>query len=501
MILINQQNYHEPFNCRYISTYAEYYANASPSQYGLLNMVLPFVTILAKLFFCSLADRRRAYRSFFTWFLIISLLGWGSFGVLPSFIAPQPKELGLNYLTWILICVMTSISTISMGVISCLSDAFAMNSSKKNNSSYGYIRLWGTIGWGISSIVIAYTNQTDKLPFLVPGLIMTIILITIDIIIVIFWPTNAEFNLDKSATDSSIDLNDTSTIFKETTRAQHGEIDPHRDLSPGSQDQEQQLEVIGVKIQWFLFKEVARQRKSLFRYMLLFTISGALISLQWSYFFLYLKKIYSADFTYISGLSMVGQSFLGELPLFILSKLVIQTLGRSHSLSISIISIGIRYLLYEYLLPNASMYFVLLTETLQGPSFGLFYVVMTEVGLDYSDCEAAIVKVVEAGVISNNPAQVQKLRQALRATMQSMMSACYEGLGLGIGSIVGGVIIDYYGFSSLWLWSSITAIVLGVANILVELLALPILVDKIETRQHDEGSSTTYSKNNTIQVS
>lgn len=438
-------------------------------------MVLPFVTILAKVFFCSLADRHRAYRTFFICFLVSSLIGFGSFAVLPFFIKPRPKELGLNLTAWILICIMTSASTISMSVISCLSDAFAMNSSRKNNSSYGWIRLWGTLGWGVSSILLMFINNIKSLPMLVPGLILTIILLVLNLLAQSTWPYKEDFKLDKSASDYEDADAQTGSDYQQTTAGSgYGStaLDARSFYEGGDNvvvnRSKQTLEVSSIKVQWLLFKEVARRRKSLFRYMALFTISGILISLQWSYFFPYLKKLYQDDFTFISALSMVGQSFIGELPFFIISKYFIKLLGRSNTLSLSFIAIGMRYLLYEYLLPKSSMYFVLLTESLQGPCFGLFYVVMTEVGLDYSDCEGAIVKIVREGVVGEKPEEVQKLRQALRATMQSLMSACYEGLGVGTGSIIGGLVIDYYGFSSLWFWSAHVAILLGVLNFMFD---------------------------------
>ena len=452
-------------------------------------MVLPFVTIWSKLFFCSLADRHRAYRSFFIFFLMTAMIGYGSFGILPFFIEPQPKEQGLNHVTWALICLMNSIATISMSVISCLSDAFAMNSSKKNKTSYGFIRLWGTIGWGISSFALAFINQTDRLPLLVPGLFMTIALLVLDIFAASVWTNKEDFNLDKSS--SSINTEDLVTaLSSRNTENKHQTSPPNRNYGTTMETSSsiitsasrppsgtKYIETSSFAIQWALFKEVAKRRRSIFRYMLLFTISGALISMQWSYFFIFLKEIYANNFSFISGLSMVGQSMIGELPFFLLSKYVINLCGRSHTLSISIVSLGLRYLLYEHLLPNANMYFVLLTEAFQGPSFGLYYVVMTEVGLDYSDSEEAIISIVEKGLIENDIDQIYKLRQALRATMQSLMSACYEGLGLGIGSIVGGLVIDHYGFSTLWNYSALTAIVLGLANSMIEILK-PVFVDR-----------------------
>ena len=358
---------------------------------------------------------------------------------------------------------MTSVATLSMSVISCLSDAFAMNSSKRHNTSYGSIRLWGTLGWGATSFILAFINQTDKLPLLVPGLILTIGLLSLDILFAIFWPYRDDFKLDRSSSD--IDQETYGTTSEIETSVQELSVQTNN-----NKQQEQHRDISNVSIQWLLFKEVATRRKSLYRYMCLFIISGALISLQWSYFFLFLKNIYSNDFSYISGLSMVAQSMIGELPFFILSSYIVKKLGRMHTLSISIISIGLRYLLYRYLLPNASMYFVLLTESFQGPNFGLFYVVMTEVGLDYSTCEDAIASAVDKGLIANNPNEIKKLRQSLRATMQSLMGACYEGLGLGVGSLIGGLVIDNYGFDNLWFYSAIIAIALGLVNFLVELV-------------------------------
>lgn len=451
-------------------------------------MALPFVTILTKLYFCSLADRYRAHRSFFIVFLILALLGYGSFAVLPFFVKVPPKpELALE--AWIIICLMTSVATISMSVISCLSDAFAINYSKKTNVSYGRIRVWGTIGWGITAILLGYINQIKQLPELVPGLIMLIILIGIDIFAAILWPDESDFELDKSNVEVDLDevisslsarSNTQKSLQLKSNNIHYGTTDQVPPANgnaihntPGPLDDPSSLST-----QWLLFTEVARRRKSIYRYLILFTISGALTALQWSYFFVFLKQIYEPDFTYISAISMVGQSLLGELPFFLISEKFVEIFGRSHTLSISIISLGIRYFLYRYLLTNASMYFVLLTEAFQGPCFGLFYVVLTEVGLDYSDCEDVIVKAIESDVISNDPQQIQKLRQALRATMQSLMSASYEGLGVGIGSIIGGLVIDNYKFDHLWFWSAMIATGLGFLNMALDVFNIPFLVDE-----------------------
>lgn len=510
LVLLNEMTH------RYLSVYAKIYAGVSPETYGVLNMWLPFMSMVAKPLFCSLADHYQAYRTFFIMFLGLALFGWGSFGVLPFFIeTPLEQQDGLNVQNWIIICIMTFAAYLSMSVLCCLSDAFAVNQAKKTGTSYGKIRVWGTIGWGVSAILVAYLNDIKQLPELVPGLLLTIFCLVLDFIIVVLWRDRSSFELDKpiadideaddcpsptskslaiphtnknnnDKTDSRPSIIDVSmkdvTLFASHDNSQLNQQDypahllmaNNKDLSCDSikvisssssplpnnmsngqtitsvygtinnndyinqknqsaNNNSQQMtgqvnekKIITTRLQLLMLYMVINKRRSLIRFMILFTLAGLLMSMQWVYFFLYLEEIYKDNFTYISSLSMVGQSLLGELPFFIISQKIIDLIGRSNALSFSIATIAIRYLLYIYLLPYSSMYFVILVEALQGPSFGLFYVVMTDIGMDYSNCDDVILKLVDLHHIENNDQDIQTSRRALKATMQGLVSACFE---------------------------------------------------------------------------
>lgn len=232
------------------------------------------------------------------------------------------------------------------------------------------------------------------------------------------------------------------------------------------------VETASLRVQLRLFLLILARRQVLIRYLLLFVLSGFFMSMHWNYFFLYLEHEFAADFTLVSALSMVGQSLLGELPFFILSRVFIARLGRSHTLSVSLISMGLRFLIYRFLLVQVSMWCVFLADCLQGPNYGLFYVVMTEVGLEYSYCdEQTIARLARTGLIdAKNGRQVDAIRLALRSTVQSVAFACYEGLGVGLGSLVGGLLLAHYDFHLLWLSMAVASIAAGLSNVLVELL-------------------------------
>lgn len=85
-----------------------------------------------------------------------------------------------------------------------------------------------------------------------------------------------------------------------------------------------------------------------------------------------------------TGLCLTVQSFLGEVPFFILSDKIVKYLGVSHSLSLTLLAFAVRYLSYGYLIKTGNVYYVLIVELTQGPTFGLFYVVMTALAQDFS---------------------------------------------------------------------------------------------------------------------
>lgn len=568
-------------------------------------MILLFITVIVTPVICSLADRFRAHRTYFVVSLISTTIAVVFYSFLPlllnspnwnrrfqtTTIRPPPSAGSpLQAGPWIYFCVIALLCDLSMGVNTCLGDSFAVLQAEDNDTSFGRIIVWGTFGWAGSAIVLSFINQFTLLPRLVPGLIFGIILLSVDIICISFWPRSIDFKLDDIPTDaaqtltastysvhrdpsdylpsetiqvnlgqvvkdghmkrrtlspmdvllakSRLDLNDRSDVKQDFILAKTvkvGEANILRGADRGGSDNEQinSLSSVGTirsdierptgdgqremsvmmvsdgskkaekgclqdsvsplkeitakatsarrssdlqnatsfRLQLIMLGMILRRRKQLIRYLVLFVLAGFFMSMHWNYFFLYLEQTYLDKFEFISALSMVGQSILGELPFFILSRKVISALGRSHTLSLSVMSIGVRFLLYRYLLPHNNMYFVMLADCLQGPNYGLFYVAMTEISLEFSYCDDDTVSRLAAlgEIDKNDRRQVDSVRLSLRSTVQSVAFACYEGIGVGLGSVAGGWIVGSAGFKSLWLYMAIGSIFVGCTNILIEI--------------------------------
>lgn len=239
-----------------------------------------------------------------------------------------------------------------------------------------------------------------------------------------------------------------------------GEIEPNQSANCAS-----------FRLQLVMLGFILKRRRSLVRFLILFIISGFFMSMHWNYFFLFLEDLHGNNFEIVSAFSMICQSIIGELPFFILSRKVIDFFGRSHTLSVVFISMGLRFLLYAFLLPTGSAYLVIVADCLQGPNYGLFYVVMTEVGLEFSYCDDETVEMLgKRGDLNvNDKRQVDSVRLLLKSTIQSVAFACYEGIGLGLGSIVGGFILVNYSFKILWSSMAATALLVGITNSVIEL--------------------------------
>jgi len=253
---------------------------------------------------------------------------------------------------------------------------------------------------------------------------------------------------------------------------------------------------------------------SLIQYTFVVFCFGVLTAFHWNFFFWFIEDIRGKD-SLLMGLCIFVNSFLGEIPIFLIAHRIIQLVGPVFSLCISLSAFALRYLCYGYLLQkeNGRYWDVLLIETLQGLTFSLFYTVMTHIAQYYADkCDKILandnpVLAVENGSSVESAQDVNCSRESSiddqvegeyesntgqskmnslcskgvasllptkkiakpSATMQGLMSACYEGLGLGVGSLMGGYLIDYFSVGTIWRSAGFFSIGLVLFNLIIEL--------------------------------
>ena len=131
-----------------LAVFFKAYTDASQGEIGVLLMSFPFVSLIIKPLFCSMADRLQAHKRYLVLALIVELLGYAQFAVIPFF--PQFYEAHPRA-AWYTLVAACHLGNGGLGVAWSLGDCLAVNMSQKNGTPFGRMRLMGTISWGVVS--------------------------------------------------------------------------------------------------------------------------------------------------------------------------------------------------------------------------------------------------------------------------------------------------------------------------------------------------------------
>jgi MFS family permease len=538
------------------------YSDASSTEVGTLLMVLPFLAVFTKPFFCALADRHRRYRLYFILALVFTLLGFGSYTFLPffpDFIQAHGRA------CWYLLVAATVVGYIAYGVVWSLGDAYAANVAHRTGESFGMIRLWGTVGWGAAGALVGTVSPYLQLPEMVLGFIIFIVTHVFEIVLLAWWPHPEDFvmgdalpvehgggpaasaepvqlesgrvhqplatitekparELSESADSAapakpdaagqpaalvkldggSLEIRRTSAnslAIVTTLRLEAGQAPCEQlaalataatakqavsmDLkhmaalaaaasnhdSAQSLAERQRKEI--ADLQMTIFKMVAMKHKSLIKYLLVFMALGTVYNIHWSYFFLHLDRLASegkgGDFSTLVGLCLVAQA-VGETFCFAIAPWVVAKLGRDGAISLNAIAYAVRYFGNGLGIPMWSPYVAVLTESLQGINYGIFYYLITDTALHYALLVDDVIPELHARGLLSKRADLSAVRTSLRATMQGVFSGAFDGLGFGLGSLIAGLVLESHTYEQLWCYAGTAAFVIFVLHAVYELV-------------------------------
>lgn len=125
----------------YIGIFAKNHSSASPSEIGFLYTLLPFVAMITKPIFCSIADRFSCHKLVLVTSMAVTLIGYGKLLLTPWF---QQASW-----SWWFICACVLVANTSMGIVITMNDSIAMREVSNGRASYGSLRVFGTLGWGL----------------------------------------------------------------------------------------------------------------------------------------------------------------------------------------------------------------------------------------------------------------------------------------------------------------------------------------------------------------
>nr|XP_013189420.1 unnamed protein product [Amyelois transitella] len=182
---------------------------------------------------------------------------------------------------------------------------------------------------------------------------------------------------------------------------------------------------------------------------MLWTIGvGLCTGLLWQFLFWHLEDIAGqscdgADYIKtLQGLVSAIQTFLGEIPFMFVSGYILKKVGHTNMMSIVLFAFGARFILYSFL---TNAWLALPIEMFQGITFGMFYPTMTSY----------------ANVVAPPGAET---------TVQGLVGAIFEGVGVSLGSFIGGRMYRWLGGGLTFRWFGIGALILGFIHAVVQWL-------------------------------
>ncbi|XP_067642983.1 major facilitator superfamily domain-containing protein 6 isoform X2 [Eurosta solidaginis] len=295
--------------------------------------------------------------------------------------------------------LMLIVSWIGMAVVVSIGDAICFTILGERHHLYGKQRLYGSIGFGVSSIVAGVL--VDKMSGDGASKDYTIA----------FWMTLMIMAFDLFA----------STKLKHTQT--HLSTNIIKDIGK-----------MFLSVPCVIF--------------FIWCISiGLCTALIWNFLFMHLDALGEKlegcqnSMKTLEGIAMGIQCFGGELPFFFLSGWILKRIGHVNAMSLVLFAFGLRLVLYSQLV---NPWYVLPIELLNGLTFGIFYATMASY----------------ASIVAPSGTD---------ATMQGLVGAIFEGVGVSMGSLISGYLFAAVSGSGTFLIFGVFAFVAFIVHVLVQL--------------------------------
>jgi hypothetical protein len=183
-----------------LAVYFKTYSDASQGETGALLMAIPFVSLFIKPIFCSMADRRQAHHTCLMLSLLVMMVGFSPFLVVPFF--PAFYE-GYPRYSWYLLVVACLIGSSGLNVAWSLGDCLAVNHAQRTGVPFGRMRLMGTLSWGVYGFIIGQINEHPSLPKYMPAFIILHLSVAIELLLLAFWDRSSFEMVDPLMKESS----------------------------------------------------------------------------------------------------------------------------------------------------------------------------------------------------------------------------------------------------------------------------------------------------------
>ncbi|KAI8899931.1 major facilitator superfamily domain-containing protein [Globomyces pollinis-pini] len=380
------------------------YFGLSKEQVGLITSLGPLISLFSAPLTLYIGETSKIFnlKRIYNIIIVIGTLAWLSHTLI------QPTD--PNALLYIVVITIVSALTVSTYRVALDSMTLMLLDGKKDGD-YGQCKLYGSISWGLSSLIVGYLLDVTGNPWIIIYVFVFFMIPFYLLSLLIKWNDQTDVSQADRDVETSDDLPDASSS---------GEIQPvdeSSSLLPNSTTSKT------------LFQSLFTLK------VLLFLFSASLVGMQNSainaYLFIYFSTVWKTSSTLL-GWSTPFSIFF-EIPTFYYARQISNRLGYTKMLIISQLLQLTRFLLYMYLpgLMGDALHttlgsiILLAIQITHGVSFGLVWTAC----VDYVLFIAPL-----------------KYRQ----TFIGIYSTFFSNAGGMLGSLLAGWVYENYGYFYLW---------------------------------------------------
>lgn len=447
-----------------LGVYFKTYSQVSDGEIGILLMLYPLMSTIIRPGFCALADRHQAHKAYLIGSLIVMIIGFLPFAILPFFETYCAEYRRLNFY---LLAVTSLVGNGSLGVAWSLGEALAVNKSARTGVPFSRMRLMGTLSWGVYGLAIGQINEAPGWPKYVPTFIVMELSVALEALLVWLWH-DSEFKM----VDAVMAGADAPTVLHRTDSALHQVLSRQASLSIVSIDKhtskkQQQQHAPAEESrnpQFELFKMIARTDVRLIKYLLLFGLFGFLIS-PINFVFMNLERLCEngaqCNFSQLAGLTLMSQALCESVGFFFMPY-ILKRVSKQLAYAIALLVMIMRYFFYSTSAFNdahVTPYWSLLAEWGHGLSYSIYCSMIADLAFMFANQSRYFFSELRAkGYMCAGDdlserrrlAEEESVKLALRATMQATLSVAGDGLGSGFGVLAAGFLVELFSFVTLW---------------------------------------------------
>lgn len=477
-----------------LGVFIQTYTDASKREIAVLLMSMPFISMIIKPLFCSVADRHQSHRLVLIFALSTMMIGYSPFIVIPT-LKLNPRA------AWYLIIIASLVGSGGLEVARALGDSLAINYARKTKTSYGKMRLAGTLSWGIFGFIIGQINELQGFPKYVPGFLVLQTSILVEILLLIYWnredfimsdplteeqpPSRKSLNqISIKQADSATDAIKNSCIIEQSTNSANKNFGSNIKTTDTNMVEEQVMTAENEKIkdkgvQILLFKMILIHDGRLAKYLIVFVIFGILVA-PTNFVFLNMSELCESkgySFSQLAGSITIVQSLV-EATCFVFVPWISDRMSRTPLITFAWALMTARYFFYASLLSNTgiSPYWSILSECALGMAYAIFCTYLAFLSFMFANQSRLFVpELSKLGYLSSGCGREvgndeNFIKMALRATMQGTFHGALGGLGKGLGALISSLIVEPHSFTKLWQFLTLISIATLLIHLLIEVV-------------------------------